>query len=152
MKNIIYLLIVSSGMLSVIALYLHLVGFSKRVKLSDREQAVDLMQSLNPGKTISNLMIPTNMSVALALFSDGTGSLLHAMGDKWVAHDLVDNSLKHMKISKDDNLRLAFPDFTTSPMTLRIGEGETAKLWQSALQPFMRGYEKAANSTIANRV
>ena len=139
MKDLIYLAITSAAMCSIIAVYAHLVGFSKGTHFRDRKHAKELVKRLNSGKTISTLKLSTDQRLALAIFSDDTASLLYPLGRRWVAHELEKNSIKSMKIKKNGNLHIAFPDFTAPGLNINIENNAAEKSWLSALQPFARG-------------
>ncbi len=125
-------------MCGLIALYAHLVGFSKSAHLQGKQHAKDLIKKYNPDKRITTLKLSDDERAALAVFSDGTASLLYHLGRRWVTHSLVNDSIKKLRVLRNGRLQISFPDFTAPSMTLHIGENTAPEPWLFALQPFVR--------------
>ncbi len=138
MKDLVFLLVTSLAICSVVALYTHLAGFSRRAHLASEEAARDLLQKFNPGKTITNLKVAEDQRTALAAFENGDGCLLHTMGRNWVAHALTGQSIRRAILSKSGNLRLTFDDYTAPGIRIPLGGEVEGKAWQAALQPFLK--------------
>jgi hypothetical protein len=138
MNALFFLTVSSLGICALIALYTHLVGFSRRALLTDENAARGLVNKLQPGKTITHLMLADDGHTTLAIFDDGSGSLLHAMGHKWVAHVLTEQSIRQMVTIKSGDLQLAFNDFTAPGIRISLGGAAEGEAWQAALRPFLK--------------
>ncbi len=139
MNGLLFLTVTSLGICALIAFYTHLAGFSRRALLSDEQAARDLLTKLAPGKSIAHLYLAGDRHTALAIFADGSGSLLHAMGHKWVTHTLSENTIRSVRMNGQHRLHLAFADYTAPSLDISLNGEDTGKAWDAALRPFMEG-------------
>ncbi len=125
-----------------IAVYTHLVGFSARAALKTREEAIDIVNAFYPGATVVDFKLASDKRSALAIFTDGSGGVLHAMGDNWSFQHLTGGDIRRVKFGKSSRLHLVLDDYTAPSINIALEDEAMCKAWQTALQPF---YNTASN-------
>lgn len=144
MQTLLLLVISSLFIVGIVALYLHLAGFSRRGQIPDTpagmQDAKQKIQSSHPDSAIIDFKISPNRNLALAQFKDGTGSFLQAIGHKWILHPLNANSIKRIttfNFKKGTGLRIDFNDYTAPSLKCFLENETASKTWLTALQPFV---------------
>jgi hypothetical protein len=150
MQTLLLLVTSSLVIVGIVAYYLHLAGFSRRGQIPNSpagiKEAKHKIQAAYPTSTITDFKITPNHSVALALFKDGTGGFLHAVGRNWAFHLLNTNSVKRITVITNPNkvsgLHISFNDYTAPKLKILLENETMSKSWLAALQPFVQSTVK----------
>ncbi|HFB55560.1 MAG TPA: hypothetical protein ENJ46_06505 [Hellea balneolensis] len=122
---------------AVVALYVHLAGFSNRAVLSDDQAVHDKVHHYYPKADVVRVERSADNHTALALFKTGDGCLLQAMGHRWIAQPLKTGLVHKIKTSKNGGLHVVFHDYTTPSIGIAVRDEEGRKHWLDMLGAFM---------------
>jgi hypothetical protein len=136
-NTLIFLVGSSLVICGLVALYVHLAGFSKRAVLSDDQAVLDKVRYYYPHAQVRSVERSVDNHTALALFKTGEGCLLQAMGHRWVSQPLKPGQVHKIKTSKRGDLHVVFHDYTTPGITIAVDGSDDHKRWFDILGAFM---------------
>ena len=146
MQTLILLILSSFVIIGIVALYLHMAGFSRLGRIADTQmglQAVkDKLQNAHPNSAVTELTLSPSRTVALAKFTDGSAGVLYAMGHNWIVHLLKANSLRSINTVQDKKkgtgLHLKFNDYTAPNLKIYLSDVHETQIWRDGLLPFLQ--------------